>query len=1220
MVLCGYAVHTWNRHAHRKALGGRFASSIRLGATSLDKLSELNMPMTDLLTKINSLLQEIDQILIPSTLNNFINTRFILKTERDIINIFEEAQPKALNYLVDHSKLGLLFYKIKDHRRFNHRHRTQLIELLAIDRVSQLTVHSKVIVLHSLQMMKLPANTKAEHWVRNIILATKQDELSELKTQADGRGNWYCMSKLLYDDIRSVVVREDILRHIQREARVVEAHRKMKTKKSRRDAGRRAWRKILSDVDDTLSCSGGHYPAGIDRRYGKKVVYPGVLAFYRELDLGTDGPDEWPSNAIGNLVFLSARPHLYKDVTEKHNFAKFQKLRNRTSADGRGGVGMHTIPSILSGDLTSGTQFILKNDYEPLAQKKFENFQKYISIYPEYKHVFVCDNGQGDVRASEMMVDSFPDQVEAIYVHAVQAVDKTYKYNAERWKAQQEQQQKGRVNMPFFFTTYPEAALDAVQRNPPLIAVAGLRRICQDSVNDFYMIQTKDWPSQKHKWDRRDELNQALYRCNRYLETCGQDTVPLLEGERLWRDCQRVSTPYGNGIILSFDAVFDLYEVKLDWRPLDVQVAESERYQSEEKIKKVSEVVPPVATGITMDSGRPPILETVEEVDEDAMESISSSLHLAATGSSSGGGGGGEGGDGSCSLCSETPVGEETGESESLFTKNHETLPTKTLDIGNAIACTSSITTGIKIKSSLSVNEGVGEGALQDEALSVSAGVPTESSSYAGEKQSESSAKHSKINDQFHHPVTLRIQGRYLTKFIFPSLPIFPKDDENSAVFSFYYSSANTKQDTPKFSKGVNCSTPYGSGCISEYRETDGIVVVAFTRWSAQAYLNKDVVKSEGSFFGNFIRQMTGETSEKALLSQPQLKEVVEFTYVTGSIVQTPFGEGKIFRSLQAKYTDNAISLSSSSQGAISDIATPQNETIGLDITSWILADDSHPKLYCTVEVAVQWQKIAEDKTRSNASGIFSTFGSYISQGMKILMDTSNNKKIPTTKVPSEILVQTFARYYKDGAVVTTPFGEGSVRSFRESDGIYEVALLKWKMKGELLPTIFLTKDALSNYVSNGCHEGYPVLTSLGVSGNLASVQPTTGIHIVTVPMAGMVCYLQPQNILRPLKAATTEDVLTQYGEGKVDKYRLEDDIYEISLHGNAKLYAKAEAFDRVSDGLEDQGLHSLGMKWLLRFLFGSRKNEDGDGSSCQISRSSRSNSIVSLSARSQNR
>jgi len=33
--------------------------------------------------------------------------------------------------------------------------------------------------------------------------------------------------------------------------------------------------------------------AGIDVAYPKKAIYPGVLAFYRELDLGTQGGDDW---------------------------------------------------------------------------------------------------------------------------------------------------------------------------------------------------------------------------------------------------------------------------------------------------------------------------------------------------------------------------------------------------------------------------------------------------------------------------------------------------------------------------------------------------------------------------------------------------------------------------------------------------------------------------------------------------------------------------------------------------------------------------------------------------------------------------------------------------------------------------------------------------------------------------------------------------------------
>jgi hypothetical protein len=43
-----------------------------------------------------------------------------------------------------------------------------------------------------------------------------------------------------------------------------------------------------------LSSSGGRFPAGMDRRYPSHALYPGVLAFYRELDTGATGPDIMP--------------------------------------------------------------------------------------------------------------------------------------------------------------------------------------------------------------------------------------------------------------------------------------------------------------------------------------------------------------------------------------------------------------------------------------------------------------------------------------------------------------------------------------------------------------------------------------------------------------------------------------------------------------------------------------------------------------------------------------------------------------------------------------------------------------------------------------------------------------------------------------------------------------------------------------------------------------
>jgi hypothetical protein len=37
--------------------------------------------------------------------------------------------------------------------------------------------------------------------------------------------------------------------------------------------------KILSDVDDTLYCSGGKFPAGCDKRLPRRCAYPGVFKF-----------------------------------------------------------------------------------------------------------------------------------------------------------------------------------------------------------------------------------------------------------------------------------------------------------------------------------------------------------------------------------------------------------------------------------------------------------------------------------------------------------------------------------------------------------------------------------------------------------------------------------------------------------------------------------------------------------------------------------------------------------------------------------------------------------------------------------------------------------------------------------------------------------------------------------------------------------------------------
>jgi hypothetical protein len=1131
----------------------------------------LGIPVEDQLTKINSCLADIDQLLIPSTINNYLNQRFVFRKEREIIAVFQECDARALNYLISHVKLGLLFYKIKDHRNFTGQHRTELIQLLAVDRLPVLTVMSRVIVLHALQLMKLRANPRAEYWVRNVILNTHQNDLSELKTLTDAKGDYFSMNKLIYDDIKSETIRQDILNHIRREATVQRAHLKMGTRKGKRQR-LYAWRKILSDVDDTLCSSGGSYPAGIDKRYGKKVVYPGVLAFYRELDLGTQGPEEWPENRVGNLVFLSARPHVYKDMSEKINFAKFEKLR-LVGNDGR--KGLHTTPSLLAGDIASGRKYIATNDMEPLALKKFDNFKRYVSIYPEFNHIFICDNGQGDVRAGELMFDFFPYEVEGLYVHLVQDRTKTFGYEPERWRS------KGLS--PCFFRTYPEAALDAVTRDPPLIRDSGLKRVCLDAVKDFMQIQPKQWLSPLQKSQRRAEVNQGIWLANQYLKKKGMEPVELIQAERVWAHGQLVKTPFGIGRVVTHDPEFDMYEVELDWRPLNVQVAEYPTVEAKDA-KSVEKRGPselsPLETVMEVDeenggsSSRQVSSDDLVETEHHANHSRSHSTQVEALAAK-----GVADVDDKMKRSDSTPdlVPEDTGPTETLSEQlDAASSPVKKIEQEmqqNGVTK--------EVKKAIKDSDAIKETATEESFPAVP-------------------------DDQLRFRVYARIRGVDITKFAPPTLPKLEKI-KGGSLFTFWTAADNEKK--PTYKEGDQCTTPYGAGFVEKYREKDGVVVVGLSGWKARAYLQeKDVHVVSRGLLHTLRRQFTATDN-------PSTPKAPEFPYAEGTVIHTPYGDGIVTKPLAKPKTDSRM-VKADEKAKIGDklkgekapatAKEKQPEMIGISLTDWTLADQSHPMLYCPVETARDWKDNKKSSVINKGGGVLSALAgsliapiSFLSRG-----GTHHEAKISTKESPTP----KFEQYYKDGAAVTTSFGNGVVKSFRPSDGFYNVSLVDWTLANDKHATAILRKDDISYRIAKGCHEGYPVLTSIGVSGTLASVEPTTGVHIVTVPSAGLVCYLQPDDIVCPLKAARGDDVLTAYGDGKVVRYRQSDDTYEIQLNGwNATLFAKAEAFDRDLDSIHDSAT-GFGMKWLLGFLFST------SGGKAESQRS-RSNSIASVAS-----
>lgn len=59
----------------------------------------------------------------------------VQKLEKEIVSILADANPLELNYMLPKIRLGLLFYKIKDHLPTSI-HRTNLLDLLAVTRIA----------------------------------------------------------------------------------------------------------------------------------------------------------------------------------------------------------------------------------------------------------------------------------------------------------------------------------------------------------------------------------------------------------------------------------------------------------------------------------------------------------------------------------------------------------------------------------------------------------------------------------------------------------------------------------------------------------------------------------------------------------------------------------------------------------------------------------------------------------------------------------------------------------------------------------------------------------------------------------------------------------------------------------------------------------------------------------------------------------------------------
>ena len=212
-----------------------------------------------------------------------------------------------------------------------------------------------------------------ERLVVQLFRATRGAALAQLKEVLDGGRGHRDLHQLLFHDVDDRERRASILAHFADEAR--ELPRRLH---------------ILSDIDDTVLCNWK------DERYPRKVVYPGVVAFYEELS----GMREAETKKL-SLTFVSARPGDRMGIVEKKTLASLERL---------GLVGA----TMLAGSFAS----VFTN--ARIAAKKLENFLEYAAVYPERDFVFVGDSGQGDVVFGEAMLGR-SSAAHSVFIHDVVA-------------------------------------------------------------------------------------------------------------------------------------------------------------------------------------------------------------------------------------------------------------------------------------------------------------------------------------------------------------------------------------------------------------------------------------------------------------------------------------------------------------------------------------------------------------------------------------------------------------------------------------------------------------------------------------------------------------------------------------------------------------------------------------------------------------------------------
>ena len=157
---------------------------------------------------------------------------------------------------------------------------------------------------------------------------------------------------------------------------------------------------IVTDIDDTLYAHSAHGVAGKDESWFQKQPYPGIKAFYTEFYTKVPKESQYSTVLSATPGFLKVfkinSPNALNDILGEFGFIQ----------------GMDRKREVL-------TAYLRRTAYSTFGEFKFNRFMQYTNIFPEYKFLFIGDNGQGDVLAGKEMIARMPKGKCYVFIHDV---------------------------------------------------------------------------------------------------------------------------------------------------------------------------------------------------------------------------------------------------------------------------------------------------------------------------------------------------------------------------------------------------------------------------------------------------------------------------------------------------------------------------------------------------------------------------------------------------------------------------------------------------------------------------------------------------------------------------------------------------------------------------------------------------------------------------------